>query len=88
MTSEEVRHLRASLLRIVRSFNQPRHDREICQELEAHIALQIKDNLRFGMTPSAARRDALLKLGGFQQTVEKCRDVYSAAWVRRLGIES
>ncbi len=36
--------------------------------------MHIADNLRAGMTREAARRDALLKLGGVQQTKESVRD--------------
>ena len=33
-------------------------------ELESHLQLHIEDNLRRGMTPDQARREALIKLGG------------------------
>ena len=36
--------------------------------LEGHLQLHIDDNLRAGMTPEAARRDAILKLGGLEPT--------------------
>jgi len=42
--------------------------------LESHLQLHIEDNLRAGMTPEAARRDALMKLGGIEQTKENYRD--------------
>jgi len=42
--------------------------------LESHLQLHIEDNLRAGMTPEAARRDALLKLGGVEQTKESYRE--------------
>jgi hypothetical protein len=59
----------------VGSFDGTRRDRELVQELEAHLQMHIADNVRAGMTFAAARRDALIKLGGFQQTLERCRDV-------------
>jgi predicted permease len=37
--------------------------REIDAELQSHIALRIEDNLAQGMSPSEARRDALLRFG-------------------------
>ena len=49
-------------------------DSEFAAELESHLQLHIEDNLRGGMTPEAARRDALLKLGGVEQTKENYRD--------------
>jgi hypothetical protein len=36
--------------------------------------MHIEDNLRRGLTPEAARRDAILKLGGLEQTRERYRD--------------
>jgi hypothetical protein len=35
------------------------------------------DNLRAGMSPENARRDALLKLGGVEQTKESYRELRS-----------
>jgi len=49
-------------------------DAEFSAELESHLQLHIEDNLRAGMTPEAARREALLKLGGVEQTKETYRD--------------
>src|SRR5439155_17781293 len=49
-------------------------DAEFAAELDSHLQLHIEDNLRSGMTPEAARRDALMKLGGVEQTKENYRD--------------
>ncbi len=40
-------------------------------ELESHLELHIDENLRRGMTPEAARRDALVALGGLQSVRER-----------------
>jgi putative ABC transport system permease protein len=55
-------------------FNRERRDRELTEELESHLAFHVEDNLRAGMTPEAARRDALLKLGGVESVKEQVRD--------------
>ncbi len=55
-------------------FHKRQSDLELAQELESHLQFHIEDNLRVGMTPEAARRDALLKLGGLEQTKEIYRD--------------
>ena len=39
-------------------------DKELAAELESHLQLHIDDNVRSGMSPEQARRDALIKLGG------------------------
>ena len=55
-------------------FRKEQLDRELSNELASHVEMHIADNLRVGMTPEQARRDALLKLGGMEQTKETCRD--------------
>jgi hypothetical protein len=54
--------------------NKQRRERELADELESHLQLHIEDNLRSGMTPVQARRQALIKLGGIEQTKEIYRD--------------
>src|SRR5882724_12012352 len=69
-----MRWLRASLARLGNLFREERLDRELKAELASHLEMHIADNLRAGMTPDAARRDALIKLGGIEQTKESIRD--------------
>ena len=68
-----MRWIRAWFQRLLGLFSK-RRDAEFVAELESHLQLHIEDNLRAGMTPEAARRDALLKLGGIEQTKENYRD--------------
>ncbi|HEY0969812.1 MAG TPA: ABC transporter permease [Gemmatimonadales bacterium] len=49
-------------------------DQELQAELEAHLELHIEDNVRRGMSPDAARRDALLAARGLLQAREAVRD--------------
>ena len=69
-----MRRLRALFLRIHGLFRKVASEQEFSVELEAHLQLHIDDNLRAGMTPELARRDALIKLGGIEQTKENCRE--------------
>jgi predicted permease len=69
-----MRHLRALFVRLAELFRKPRRERELAAELESHLHLHIEDNLRSGMTPEEARRQALLELGGLEQTKEAYRD--------------
>ena len=62
--------LRASWMRLCSLFHKQQLERELNDELASHLEMHIEDNLRTGMTPEAARRDALLKLGGLEQTKE------------------
>jgi putative ABC transport system permease protein len=66
--------LRRSLLRLGELFRKDRRERELAAELESHLQLHIEDNLRAGMTAAQARRGALMKLGGLEQTKEIVRD--------------
>ncbi|HEX9222776.1 MAG TPA: ABC transporter permease [Candidatus Acidoferrales bacterium] len=69
-----MRRLRAWFFRLRGLFNRDRRDGEFASEIETHLQLHIDDNLRAGMTPAEARRNALIKLGGVQQTKESYRD--------------
>ena len=66
--------LRAWAHRLGGLFDKERKDRELAEELEAHLQFHVDDNLRRGMAPAEARRNALLALGGIEQTKEKVRD--------------
>lgn len=69
-----MRRLRGLLWRLGGLFGRGRHDRDLADEMDSHLALHIDDNLRRGMSPAEARRDALLRLGGVEPTKEDVRD--------------
>src|SRR5215472_9615973 len=69
-----MKRLREWTLRFAGLFNQRRKDRELDEEIESHVQMHIEDNLRLGMTPEEARREALIKLGGVESTKEAYRD--------------
>jgi putative ABC transport system permease protein len=73
--------LRAWCLRFTGLLGKERKDREIAEELDSHLQFHIEDNLRSGMSPKQARRDALVKLGGVEQTKEKYRERRSLPFV-------
>jgi putative ABC transport system permease protein len=66
--------LRTWFLRVRGLFRKKQLDRELAAELESHLQMHIEDNLRAGMSPKEARRQALMKLGGVEQTKESYRD--------------
>ena len=49
--------------RIANLFSRSEIDLEIEDELRSHIEMRVEDNIADGMSPEAARRDALLKFG-------------------------
>ena len=66
--------LRAWLLRFKGLFLKNARERELADELESHLQMHIDDNIRAGMSPQEARRVAVMKLGGVDQTKEAYRD--------------
>ena len=79
-----MRRARAWLLRLLGPFTRARRDRELAEELQSHLAMHIEDNLRAGMSPDAARRHALVKLGGIDQVTEQYRDRAGIPFVDHL----
>jgi predicted permease len=79
-----MRRLRAWLMRIAGLFNAGRTDRELSDELRSHIEMHTEDNLRQGMNPAEARRDALIKLAGVDATKERYRDRRGIPWLEAL----
>jgi len=80
-----MKRLRAWLLRLGELFRKARRDRELAAELESHLQLHIEDNLRVGMTAAQARREALMKLGGVEQTKEAIRDFHGFPFLENLA---
>jgi putative ABC transport system permease protein len=53
-----------------------RHDgrQDLSAELAAHLELLTEENIRRGLSPAAARREAILRLGGAQSIAESWHD--------------
>jgi hypothetical protein len=56
-----------------------RAERELDQEFQSHLQMQIDDHVRAGMTPSAARRAALIAAGGLEGAKERCATTVGCA---------
>jgi predicted permease len=69
-----MRKLRAWLVRLNGFFRKSARERDLADELESHLQMHIDDNIRAGMTAQEARRVAVMKLGGVDQTKEAYRD--------------
>src|SRR5882762_4159910 len=63
-----MRQLLAVLLRLSGLFRKNKHDAEFSSEIESHLQMHTNENLRAGMSAADARRQALIKLGGIEQT--------------------
>lgn len=75
---------RALWRRLVGTFRMQQAEREFAAELESHLEMHIEDNLCSGMAPGEARRQALIHLGGMEQTRQSYREQRSLPWVENL----
>jgi predicted permease len=55
-------------------FRKGRIEREMAEEMEAHLALEAAANEQRGMSSEEARHAALRDFGGIEQAKEQCRD--------------
>src|ERR1700761_8281781 len=55
-------------------------DADLDEELRAHIEIAVEENLRRGMAPRAARREALRSFGGLTQYKERYRTQRGLPW--------
>ena len=79
-----MRALRALWIRLGGLFGARRASNEIAAELQSHLQMHIDDNLRAGMTPEEARRQALIRLGGLEQTQQAVRERNTLPWFEYL----
>ena len=59
-------------------------DRELDEELEYHVERLVEANRARGLSPDAARREALLAIGGVEQRKEECRDTRRVRFIDDL----
>jgi predicted permease len=69
-----MRPLRRLQRRLTSWTRTSRDEERLRAEIAEHIALQTADNLRAGMPPAEARRQAMLKFGGVEPMKEEYRD--------------
>ena len=60
--------------RIVAWFRRSELDQDLDQELQAHLSLLIEENVRRGLSPEQARREALLRMGNVASLREAHRE--------------
>lgn len=72
----------SAFARLRRLLSKRRNETELQSELAFHLEEEIRQNIRAGMSPDEARRQALIAFGGVQQTTEAVRRVH---WTDRLG---
>jgi predicted permease len=60
-------------------------EQEMDEELRHHLALETEANLGRGLPPAEARRAALVRLGGLEQSKEACRESWPGRLFSDLG---
>lgn len=56
-------------------------DDDLRAEMDAHLAMEVEENLRRGMEPGEARRRALIASGGLDQAAEIAREQRGLPWM-------
>jgi len=69
-----MRKLRAFAHRLRGLFQRHRANQDFAAELESHVALHTDEGIRTGLSPEEARRQALIRLGGAEQTRQAHRE--------------
>jgi predicted permease len=76
--------LRAFALRLRGLFRSRPSDADFAAELESHVALHTDDGIRSGLSAEEARRRALIRLGGAEQTRQARREGRTLPWFESL----
>jgi hypothetical protein len=76
--------LRRFLIRLSNFITQRSTDQRLQEELAGHLAFQTEENLRAGMSPAEARRQAALKLGATQAIREDHHAEHSIPFIENL----
>lgn len=69
-----MRRLRALCIRFFGVFDGTRAGMELNEELESHLQMHVDESVRSGMSEGEARRQALIRLGGLEQTRQAYRE--------------
>ena len=56
-------------------FDKANVERELAEELRSHLDLLTEEKIQEGLTPEAARRAALIEIGGVEKVKEDVRDI-------------
>ena len=76
--------LRRRVSRLLALFRKSRFERELEDEVAAHLELAERDALTRGLTAAEARRDARRQFGGIEQMKEAHREDRSTLWLENL----
>ena len=73
--------------RIFSIFRKRKLDDDFSEELAAHIDMAIEENIRAGMSPAEARRQALIRFGGVEAARELHRDARGLPIIENIALD-
>lgn len=79
-----MRRLRRALKRLGGAAGRGVNEADLAAEFEEHLWMQTEENIRLGMSPHEARRQARLKFGGLEAAKESYRDQHGLPQVQTL----
>ncbi len=79
-----MRSLKRFFTRLFNTASRQSQDERLREEIEEHIALQTAENLRAGLSPVEARRQAKLKFGGVEAVKEDYRAERGLQFIENL----
>lgn len=80
-----MRAVRRFLVRLTASATRQRDEERLREELEEHLALHTAENVRAGLSPAEARRQAVLKFGAVEAVKEHYRDEQGLPFLENLS---
>lgn len=84
-----MRSIRRTLARVRAIFyGHESADADVRAEMEAHLQMEIAENVRRGMPPEEARRRAVLASGGLTQARERVREQRGLPWIESIAADT
>src|SRR4051812_20370356 len=84
----QMRYVRSLFTRAAGVFGKDTIDHYMRAEMEAHLEMETAENIRRGMRPDEARRQALLAAGGLTQATEAVRDQRGLPWIESIAADT
>jgi predicted permease len=76
-----IHYLQQAANRVRAFFGKKPLDEDLNAEMAAHLDFAIEENLKRGLSPDEARRQALVRFGGVTQAQERQREVRGLPWL-------
>ena len=82
-----MRQIRTVLARIAGIFTRQQVEADLAEELQSHLEMATAENIRRGMNPDEARRQAMLESGGLMVAAEAVREQRGLPWIESIAAD-